>query len=73
MTWIEALDGTKGRKPICEMYTDAGWQCRWEWQIHIPGYVWSSTRTRLIVKHNQRDGTTYCALEGMDVEIDDGA
>jgi hypothetical protein len=70
--WVEALDGSRGRRPLSETYTDAGWGYRGDWQIALPSYYPPSTR--LIVKHNQRDGITTLSIDGVDVvDTEDGA
>jgi hypothetical protein len=70
--WVEALDGARGRKPFCEIYSDAGWMYRGDWSVALPSYFPPSTR--LIVKHNQRDGSTTLSIEGVDVvDTEDGA
>lgn len=69
--WVEALDGSVGRPPFSKIYSDGGWQQRWDWAIVLES--WYPPKSRLIVHHNQRDGTTTLSIEGMDMNQEDGA
>jgi hypothetical protein len=59
------LDGQRGRKPLSEQWTDAGWLHRSEWQVVLPG------RHSLLVTINAKAGTVALSLPNEDE--DDGA
>lgn len=69
---LEAMDLHRGRKPVAEVWTDAGWLNRTEWLVVLP--TWFPHTTRLVVVQNARDGSITMTITGFDVvDIEDGA
>jgi hypothetical protein len=66
----ESMDGTRGRKPLCEVWTEQGWHYESTWAVAaLPAGM--PRRAQLIVHADQKTGTIALSLEGFEEE--DGA
>jgi hypothetical protein len=64
------LDEQRGREPISEVWTDAGWKHRQAFLVTPRG--WVPHGTQLIYVANQRDGSRALAIDGLN-DDNDGA